>query len=96
MRIVEEYRQSMSKPKFEISENNIKIILPVIEIDDSNLSEEVVIYNLLKAELDLSRVELYEKSGFNKSKTLRVINNIADKNLVTKLGKGPGITYTLN
>lgn len=96
MRIIEEYRQSMSKPKFEISENNISIILPVIQIDDSNLSEdEVIIYNILKDEVELSRAELDDKSGFNKSRTLRVINNLADKNLIRKLGKGPGTTYTL-
>ena len=96
MRIIEEYRHSMSKPKFEISENNIRIILPVIQIDDSNLSEdEVIIYNLLKDEVELSRVELDDKSGFNKSRTLRIINNLADKNLIRKLGKGPATTYTL-
>lgn len=96
MRIIEEYRQSMSKPKFEISENNISIILPVIQIDDSNLSEdEVIIYNLLKDEVELSRVELDDKSGFNKSRTLRIIKNLVDKNLIRKLGKGPGTTYTL-
>ena len=96
MRIIEEYRQSISKPKFEISENNISIILPVIQIDDSNLSEdEVIIYNLLKDEVELSRVELDDKSGFNKSRTLRIIKNLVDKNLIRKLGKGPGTTYTL-
>lgn len=97
MRIIEEYKQSMSKPKFEITDNNIRIILPVIEIDDSNLSEdEVIIYNILKSEVELSRVELDEKSGFNKSKTLRNINSLVDKNVVRKLGRGPGTTYTLN
>ena len=97
MRIIEEYKESMSKPKFELSENNIKIILPVIENDNSNLSkDEVVIFNILKSEEELSRLELDEKSGFNKSRTLRVINNLADKNLIRKLGKGPGTTYTLN
>lgn len=96
MRIIEEYRYSMSKPKFEISENNISIILPVIQIDDSNLSEdEIIIYNILKDEVELSRVELDKKSGFNKSRTLRIINNLVDKNLIRKLGKGPGTTYTL-
>lgn len=97
MRIIDEYRQSIFKLKFEITENNIKIILPVIEIDESNLSEdEVIIYNILKSEVELPRVELDEKSGFNKSKTLRIINSLVDKNLVRKLGRGPGTTYTLN
>ena len=97
MRIIEEYRQSMSKAKFEISENNTKIILPVIQIDGSNLSEEeVAIYNILKNEVELTRRELDEKSGFNKSKTLRIINGLIDKNLIRKLGSGPSTTYVLN
>lgn len=63
-----------SNTKYEISENNISIILLVLQIDNSNLSEdEVIIYNLLKDEVELSRVELYNKSGFNKSRTLRII-----------------------
>lgn len=54
MIIIDEYRQSIFKPKFEITENNIRIILPVIEIDESNLLEdEVVIYNILMDELEL-------------------------------------------
>ena len=96
MRIIDEYRQSFSKPKFEVTENNIKIILPVIEMDDSNLSEEeVVIYNILKDERELSRGMLDEKSGFSKSKTRRIINSLVDKSIVEKRGGGPGTTYTL-
>lgn len=96
MRIIDEYRQSVSKPKFEITENNIRIILPLIEIDESNLSEdEVVIYNILMDEVELSRGELDEKSGFSKSKTLRIINSLVDKSIVKKIGGGPGTTYTL-
>ncbi len=96
MRIIDEYRQSVSKPKFEITENNIRIVLPVIEIDESNLSEdEVVIYNILLDKVELSRGELDEKSGFSKSKTLRIINKLVDKNIVKKIGEGPGTTYTL-
>lgn len=96
MRIINEYRQSISKPKFEITQNNIRIILPVIEIDESNLSEdEVVIYNILMDEVELSRGELDEKSGFSKSKTLRIINSLVDKSIAKKMGGGPGTTYTL-
>ena len=96
MRIRDEYRQSISKPKFEITENNIRIILPLVERDESNLSEdEVVIYNLLNAGVELSRGELDEKSGFSKSKTLRIVNKLVDKRIVQKIGGGPGTRYTL-
>ena len=96
MRIIDEYRQSISKPKFEITENNIRIILPVIEIDESNLLEdEVIIFNILMDEVELSRGELDEKTGFSKSKTLRIINSLVDKSIVKKIGGGAGTTYTL-
>lgn len=96
MRIIDEYRQSISKPKFEITENNLRIILPVIEIDESNLLEdEVIIFNILMDEVELSRGELDEKTGFSKSKTLRIINSLIDKSIVKKIGGGAGTTYTL-
>lgn len=96
MRIIDEYRQSISKPKFEITENNIRIILPVIEIDESNLLEdEVIIFNILMDEVELSRGQLDEKTGFSKSKTLRIINSLVDKSIVKKIGGGAGTTYTL-
>ena len=58
--------------------------------------DEVVIYNILKDEVELTRGELDEKSGFNKSKTLRIINGLVNKNLIRKLGRGPGTTYTVD
>ncbi len=51
--------------------------------------------NILKDEIELSRGEIDKKLGFNKSKTLRIIKNLVDKNIVQKLGKGPGTTYRL-
>lgn len=96
MRINNEYADGIVKPGFEISTNYTKIILPVKEMNKLNLSEEeIIIYNIMKIEIELSRVELDKKSGFNKSKTLRIINNLIDKNMIQKLGKGPGTTYRL-
>ena len=46
--------------------------------------------------MELTRRELDEKSGFNKSKTLRILNDLLEKNLIRKLGKGPGTTYKTN
>ena len=74
----------------------ICIRLPVIDINKLDLSEEeFLILNILKDEIELSRGEIDKKLGFNKSKTLRIINNLVDKNIMQKLGKGPGTTYRL-
>ncbi|NLN82953.1 MAG: AAA family ATPase [Firmicutes bacterium] len=94
-RIVREYEDSMTKPDFVISQNNISVILPIVQTDMSDLiKEEVTIYNLLKENQELSRQYLDTESGFNKSKTLRIINSLLDKNLIEKQGKGVNTTYS--
>jgi len=93
-RINDEYAESITKPSFYVSENRIKIVLPVTEIDKLDLSrDELLIYGLLKEEIELSRVEIDKKTGFDKSKTLRIINNLIDKNVVVKTGGGAAVTY---
>ncbi len=95
-RINEEYSHSISKPGFDVNENSIRIILPVTEISKLDLSEdELLIYGLFKEGIELSRGEIDLKSGFKKSKTLRIINSLVDRNIIQKLGKGAGTTYRL-
>ncbi len=95
-RIINEYAESLSKPSFKIDEDNIKIVLPLLETDFASLShEEVEIYRLIKEEDELSRLEIEGKTGFNKTKALRVIKNLTDKNLLEMRGKGPRTTYVI-
>lgn len=87
---------SISKPSFDVSENNIRIVLPVTEINKLNLtSDELFIYRLLKEEIELSRAEIDLKSGFEKSKTLRIVNSLVDKSIIQKMGNGAVVTYKL-
>ena len=95
-RINDEYIRSISKPDFKVSENRIRIILPVTQIDKMDLSEdEAIIYGLLKVGTELSRKEIDLRTGFNKAKTLRIINNLVDKNIIRKIGSGATLTYVL-
>jgi ATP-dependent DNA helicase RecG len=95
-RINMEYKDSLSKPNFHIGENSIKIVLPVINPDGLGLSDdEIEICNRLKNETELSRKELDETSGFDKSKTVRTLNSLIEKNIIEKLGQGPATTYRL-
>ena len=95
-RINKEYTHSISKPDFEVSENRIRIMLPVTEIDIIDLSEdENMVYDLLKEEVELSRKEIDLKTGFNKAKTLRILNSLVDKNIISKTGSGVTLTYKL-
>ncbi len=95
-RINDEYTHSIAKPGFAVSENSIRIVLPVTEIDKLGLTDdELLIYRLLKEEIELSRAEIDFKSGFEKSKSLRMINSLVDKNIIRKMGRGTAVTYRL-
>ena len=95
-RINNEYADSILKPGFNIGKNSIGINLPVIKFAELDLTiDEINIYNLLKNEIELSRLEIDKETGFNKSKTLRVLNSLVDKNIILKLGEGPGTTYKI-
>lgn len=96
LRINDEYTHSISKPSFDVSENRIRIVLPITEIDKLDLSgDELLVFGLLREEIELSRREIDLKTGFEKSKTLRIINNLIDKNIVIKMGSGAAVTYKL-
>jgi ATP-dependent DNA helicase RecG len=95
-RINEEYTHSIAKPGFAVSENNIRIVLPVTQVDQLDLSQdELLVYSLFKEETELSRGEIDLKTGFDKSKTLRILSSLIDKNIIQKLGSGAGVTYKL-
>ena len=95
-RINKEYTHSISKPDFDVSENRIKIILPVTQIGFLDLSEdENMIYELLQEEVELSRNEIDLKTGFNKAKPLSIFNRLLDKNIISKIGSGASLNYKL-
>lgn len=96
-RIINEYKTSITKPGFDISQNYIKINLPVLKEDALTLAQdEKIIYNLIKEIGEISRQKLDDESGFNKAKTLRVINSLLDKNIIKKQGKGVGTRYFIS
>lgn len=96
MRINEEYSDSIVKPSFDISQNYIKITLPVMGMKILELSDDDnILLAIFRDEIELSRAELEDLSGFNKSKTLRLTNGLVNKNIIQKLGNGPSTTYRL-
>ena len=95
-RINRAYINSLSKPDFHIEENSIFILLPAIRTDILDLAkDEIKIYNLLKKEKELSRKELDDALGFDKAKTIRILNNLVEKKIIIKQKQGPGTTYKL-
>ena len=96
MRIKEAYENTLSDPKFEVSDNYIKVVLPVIQIENKayRLDDDLkVIYDELKKSESLSRLELERITGFSKSKTTRIINALIDKNFIKAIGSGRSTSY---
>lgn len=93
-RIQEAYKNSIIKPQFDISDNSIKIILPVIEKNIDKLTvDERKIYNVLQFKA-LSSGKLVEHTGFGKTKVLQIVNKLVKLGFLRKQGVGRGTTYT--
>ena len=94
-RIQEAYKNSVKKPQFDISDNSIKIILPVIEKNIDKLTiDEKKIYNILQFKA-LSSGKLVENTGFGKTKVLQIVNKLVKSGFLRKQGSGRSTTYTV-
>ncbi len=94
LRIKDAYKNSNKKPYFEIYDNSIKVILPII--NELNITEdESVIYNLLSKTQPKAIGEINEAVPFGRSKTTSLIKNLVKKNLVSVIGNGRGTKYKL-
>lgn len=95
-RIREAYENSYAKPEFHITANNIKITLPLFaeELPDL-IEEERAIYQVLGENKAHSRTEIENATGYERSKVLRNIKTLIDKDLVIRIGSGPSTVYKL-
>jgi hypothetical protein len=51
------------------------------------------VFHVLSDGLSKSRIEIEEKTKFNKDKLIRVLNQLIDKNAIEKSGTGRGTKY---
>ncbi len=93
-RIKYAYAKNIIKPEFIIFENSIKLILPMIQEDMELLSkDEQMVFEELSDGYSKYRTEIEEKTGLNKDKLIRMLNQMIDKNIIEKSGKGRGTKY---
>ncbi|WP_027206092.1 ATP-binding protein [Butyrivibrio fibrisolvens] len=95
LRIKEAYKNSNKKPVFEILDNSINVILPVISYEDLSNDEEVV-FKVLSRAYPKSVSEISGEVPFGKSKTTSLLKKLVDKNIVTVIGNGRGTKYKLS
>lgn len=94
-RIKQLYEEGMIKPEFEVTENTIKIMLPVNE-KNLNLSEdESIIYKVLSKTMLKPMSEIAPYVPLGKSKTTQLLKEMTKKGVVDIRGKGRGTKYVL-
>ena len=94
-RIKQLYEEGLKQPVFEISENTIKIVLPVFE-KNLNLSEdERKIYKILSKTMLKSISEIAPYAPFGKSKTTQLLKEMGKTGVVKIEGRGRGTKYVI-
>ncbi len=94
VRIKEAYKNSKKQPSFEVFENSIKVVLPVISKVDLT-EDEAVVYEVLSKTQPKSSSEITEMVPFGKSKTTELLKGMAEKKVISIVGNGRGTKYKL-
>lgn len=94
-RIKHLYEEGLIKPDFEVSENTIKIVLPVFEKNLNLTENEQTIYKFLSKTMLKPISEIAPYVPFGRSKTTQLLKGMEQKGIVVVEGKGRGTKYIL-
>ena len=94
-RIKQLYEDCMLQPTFEVTENAIKIVLPLYENNLDLTEDEKVIYKVLSKTTVKSISEIVPYVPFGKSKTTQLLKDMGQKGMVGIEGKGRGTKYII-
>lgn len=95
-RIKQLYADGLIKPDFEVSENAIKIMLPVFEKNADLTEDEIIIYKLLSKTMLKPISEVAPYVPFGKSKTTKLLKEMCQKGVITVEGKGKSTKYIIS
>lgn len=96
-RIKEAYADSQTKPTFEVTENLIKVTLPLLSENMDLTQDELAVYSVLSKNINKPISEIMSSPGieFGKSKVTEILKRLADKKLVDIEGTGRGTKYRI-
>ncbi len=95
-RIKQLYAEALIKPDFEVSENAIKIVLPIFEKNADLTEDEIVVYKLLSKTMLKPISDVAPYVPFGKSKTTKLLKEMCQKGVITVEGKGKGTKYIIS
>lgn len=78
---------------FEVTENTIKIVLPIFENNLQLTEDEKVIYRILSKTMLKPISEIAPNVPFCKSKITQLLKSMIEKGIVIVEGKGRGTKY---
>ena len=94
-RIKQLYAKESMKPEFEVSENAIKIVLPVFEKNVDLTEDERMIYKLLSKNMLKPMSEIAPYVSFGKSKITKLLKAMKQKGVIKIEGKGRATKYII-
>ena len=89
------YEEGLIKPDFEVSENAIRIVLPIFEKNADLTEDEKVIYKFLSRTMLKPISAIVPYVPFGKSKTTKLLKDMEKKGVVIVEGKGRGTKYII-
>lgn len=95
IRIKQLYEGGIKQPDFEVSENAIKIILPVFEVKLNLTEDERKVYKLLSKTMLKSISDIAPNVEFGKSKTTQLLKTMEEKGIIKIEGRGRGTKYII-
>ena len=95
-RIKESYRNGTQKPRFDVRDNSITVILPVLTCGYTVTTDGQKVLDLLESGMILSGREISEALGWGKDKSIRVVNELKKRGYVRVIGTGRGTKYSVS
>lgn len=94
-RIKQLYEDALIKPDFEVSENAIRIVLPLLEENADLTEDERAVYKVLSKTMLKPISEIAPYVSFGRSKTAQLLKEMVQKGVVMVEGKGRGTKYVI-
>ena len=95
MRINYAYEKALVKPQYHITENSIRVVLPVLSVGEDMGDTENVVIRLLREHGIMSRGQIEDVTGWKKDHVIRILNSLIEKKVITKEGAARSTKYRL-
>lgn len=92
-RIQQAYDQLPMRPRFKVSGQSVRVILPMAQQNIPLSPDEELILQSMAPNQSLAKKELADMTGISSSRLSRLLRKLTDRHLLTKVGAGRGTKY---